>query len=407
MLLDGHSPSVVRVDKLAAVTLILAFLLAPLVILTLCFAIEVFAGLSPLAPVQRVIDVSPRTIIVIPAHDEQAVLPRTLEQLKAAASEHSRILLVADNCADGTAEIGRRLGVEVIERSDAKRRGKGFALDYARSHLKADPPDVVIIVDADCLIDDRSIAALAGACFLTGHPCQATNLQEPSADSTPPVQLSTFAFFIKNVIRQRGLQRLAGRVHLLGTGMAFPWQIFLQSDLATSNITEDLKLGQDLAQAGHTPIFVEEAIVSSNAETERNTLSQRRRWEGGFLKNALVAGPAMFARSLGRRDSQMLWAAIDTMIPPFALLVVLDFAGLFTAAGLSWIGSVHYWPLFCSFGALALALIALVFAWGCGGSRFIGLGTLAQAPLYVLWKIPMYLGLARRGAPKEWVRTGR
>jgi hypothetical protein len=33
------------------------------------------------------------------------------------------------------------------------------------------------------------------------------------------------------------------------------------------------------------------------------------------------------------------------------------------------------------------------------------LRTLARIPLYLIWKLPLYLGLARRGAPKEWLRT--
>jgi len=35
------------------------------------------------------------------------------------------------------------------------------------------------------------------------------------------------------------------------------------------------------------------------------------------------------------------------------------------------------------------------------------LGVLVRIPLYVLWKVPLYLGLARRGAPTDWLRTGR
>jgi hypothetical protein len=51
--------------------------------------------------------------------------------------------------------------------------------------------------------------------------------------------------------------------------------------------------------------------------------------------------------------------------------------------------------------------VALVCALAAGGSRFITLAGLCRAPLYVVWKLPMYLDLARRGAPKEWQRTGR
>jgi hypothetical protein len=58
-------------------------------------------------------------------------------------------------------------------------------------------------------------------------------------------------------------------------------------------------------------------------------------------------------------------------------------------------------------GALVLAGIALALAWVAGGSRFISLRGLARAPIYLAWKVPMYLGFARRGTPKEWMRTGR
>ena len=30
-----------------------------------------------------------------------------------------------------------------------------------------------------------------------------------------------------------------------------------------------------------------------------------------------------------------------------------------------------------------------------------------RVPLYVAWKLPLYLGLARHGAPKQWLRTSR
>jgi hypothetical protein len=41
------------------------------------------------------------------------------------------------------------------------------------------------------------------------------------------------------------------------------------------------------------------------------------------------------------------------------------------------------------------------------GRRFASAGTLLRLPFYMLWKLPMYVGLARKGAPKDWLRTGR
>lgn len=388
-------------------TWIIAIIVGPFVVLTLGFAVEVFAGLKPLSQAASGKSNLPEAVIIVPAHDEEQVLNASLQGLKAAADEHARILLVADNCSDGTAQIGRANGIEVIERCDPERRGKGFALDFARRHLCSNPPAVVLIVDADCTIDAQSIERLACSCAELGRPCQGTYLQRPGPDTSPLVELSTFAFFIKNVVRQRGLQRLAKRVHLVGSGMAFPWCIFASADLATSNIVEDLKLGQELAIAGHAPVFVEQAEIWSRAETDSNTVSQRRRWEGGFLQNAARTGPQMFAKAVVSASPHLLWGAIDLMIPPFALLILLDVTAACILGALTWLASAQLWPLLCLWGALLLALSALACAWRCGGSRFVSLRSLARAPLYVAWKLPMYVGLARRGAPKQWVRTER
>lgn len=389
-------------------TLLLVLLLAPLSLLTLCFAVELFTGLRALRePIHQPSSKDARAVIVVPAHNEEAILAERLSALRDAAKGQARILVVADNCSDSTAEIARRLGVNVVERTNAELRGKGFALDFARRELEPHPPDVVLIIDADCKMDRQSIALLVSACAATGEPCQATNVQIPSAGSSPAVKLSTFAFFVKNVIRQRALQRLAGRVHLLGTGIALPWMDFAAAQLATADIVEDLKLGQELAEAGHPPRFVERAMVSSNAETERNTLAQRQRWEGGFLRNAFGTGPAMLGRSITEGDMRSLWAAVNIMIPPFALLLLLDLAGLALGSVLVlWVGG-NWWPVWLLATVVLLSGAGLIGSWAAGGYRFVSLGDLARAPLYLTWKLPVYLGFARHGAPKDWNRTDR
>ncbi|MEO7787680.1 MAG: glycosyltransferase family 2 protein [Sphingomicrobium sp.] len=376
-------------------------------ILTMCFTVEILAGLVPLRPLHIATGSRTSAVIIVPAHDEASIIGRKLPALVQVAGCRATILLVADNCNDATAEIARRSPVQVIERFSEECRGKGFALDFARDYLRSEPPDVVLIIDADCETSEESIARLIAACAVTGSPCQASNLQMASPHASPTVQLSTFAFYIKNVIRQRALMRLAGRAHLGGTGMAIPWPLFVQADLATGNIVEDLKLGQDLADAGHAPVYVEQATIWSSAESDANTISQRRRWEGGFLRNALRAGPPMLAKALLQARPRVLWAALDTMIPPFALLVLLDIVALIFAAALIWLASAPSWPLLFLGGALVVAVIALALAWRFGGNRFVSLRSLVRAPFYVAWKLPMYLGLARKGAPKEWVRTDR
>src|SRR5205085_5481634 len=93
-------------------------------------------------------------------------------------------------------------------------------------------------------------------------------------------RLSAFAFKFKNVVRPLGLDRLGAPCLLTGTGMAFPWAVLRGASLATGNIVEDMRLGIDLAAAGHPPRLCAEAHVRSALPAGgRAAVAQRRRWE--------------------------------------------------------------------------------------------------------------------------------
>ena len=91
--------------------------------------------------------------VIVPAHNEALVLNGTLESLLAQTYPRDRfqIVVVADNCTDGTAALARLHDAVVLERSHDTERGKGYALNHAVSFLlqQPRPPDGFVIVDAD------------------------------------------------------------------------------------------------------------------------------------------------------------------------------------------------------------------------------------------------------------------
>ena len=70
-------------------------------------------------------------------------------------------------------------------------------------------------------------------------------------------------------------------------------------------------------------------------------------------------------------------------------------------------GGAASWPIAAQIAVCILAAFAVTLAWLREGRHFASASTLLRLPFYVLWKLPMYFGLARRGAPKDWLRTGR
>jgi uncharacterized membrane protein len=133
---------------------------------------------------------------------------------------------------------------------------------------------------------------------------------------------------------------------------------------------------------------------------------QRRRWEGGYLAVALKTAPAALLQSLRRANLKDFCAALDLWIPPVALLVLLNCVALALAI-LCVLADCPAWPLAVQLVVGFVAALSIAAAWWFEGRQFVSGRALLGLPFYVLWKLPMYAGLIRRGAPKEWLRTGR
>src|ERR1700722_14207161 len=116
--------------------------------------------------------------ILIPAHNEEGGISATLRSIAPQLERNDRLGGVADNCTDGTRNIAEAEGAEVVSRTNLEKRGKGFALDFGLRHLRADPPDVLIVVDADCHVAPGAIDLLAKVCADYRRPVQAQYLMQ-------------------------------------------------------------------------------------------------------------------------------------------------------------------------------------------------------------------------------------
>ena len=349
----------------------------------------------------------PRTAVLIPAHDEELGIAPTIAGLRAQLGPTDRLIVIADNCSDGTARVARAAGAEVIERQDTTRRGKGFAIVFAVDHLAADPPDAVIIVDADCRITEGGLERLAREAVTSDRPVQGEYLLAAPERPTPRGVISALAVLLRNRVRPLGMRRMGVPAHLTGSGMAFPWKVLREAPHPGGNLVEDLVMGVELALAGHPPLHCRAVQVSSELpEGDAVALGQRRRWEHGQLSTLREYAPRLIGAGLARGRLALLAMGLDLAVPPLALLVMI--AGAATAAaGLATLLGVSSLPLAILLGALALVAIAVLGAWIKFGGERLPLRYAFVVPLYVLWKIPLYLTFFLRGKHKVWERTRR
>lgn len=382
-------------------TILLAIILIPIVVLL--FQCLLAAVASPRA--RPAAGPRPRLAVLVPAHNEEGGLAATLTSLMPQLLPGDRLLVVADNCSDDTAGVARRAGAEVRERQHATERGKGYALDFGVRALADAPPEVLLIVDADCLVADGALTRLAQHCATAQRPVQALYLMYAPGGSLMK-KIAEFAWVVKNQVRPLGFHTLGLPCQLMGTGMAFPWSIISQAELANGHIVEDMKLGLDLALVGRAPLFCPQALVSSTFPTsDSGTESQRTRWEHGHLSMIAAEAPRLLWRGLTRGSLQSIAMALDLSVPPVALLCLLTI-GVSGAAALLALFTTAYTPLWLALLALGSLGAAVLLAWARYGRAILSGRDLLSAVVYILRKIPLYLRfLVNRQV--EWVRSKR
>ncbi len=345
--------------------------------------------------------------ILMPAHNESEIIGKTLTDLIQSSVVADSIVVVADNCTDDTAEIARNLGVTVLERFNDEHRGKGYALDCGLSYLKnQSAPDVIIILDSDCQISAESLNLLACSCVKEDGPIQALYLMRHGLKASLKQRVAGFAWLVKNKIRPIAVNELGLPVTLTGTGMAFPWYVIADINVAHDNIVEDMQLGIDCTLKGYPPIFCEQAVVYSDFPEQKTAeKTQRTRWEHGHLLTIIQQVPALLKQALLKRDWRLFGLALDIGVPPLSLLVLLSLVGLaLLAASGFWLGS--YIALMLLLSSFTIFAILLVATWWKFGRDYLTLKELCSIPIYIVSKLSVYTAFIFK-RQKKWVRTER
>ncbi|MEM9118291.1 MAG: glycosyltransferase family 2 protein [Cyanobacteria bacterium P01_F01_bin.56] len=349
---------------------------------------------------------SAQVAVLMPAHNEADTITPVLQGIQQQLRPQDRLLVIADNCTDATAQVARATGAQVLERQDTQRRGKGYALDFGLRALSADAPDVVVMMDADCITTKGSLLTLAAKAMATGRPIQSRYLFAVPDQKSTKALISAFAITVKNWVRPLGLRQLGLPSLLFGTGMAFPWSVLTAVDVASGHIVEDMKLGFDLAIAGSPPLFDPTVqVMGQLPDSNHAATSQRTRWEHGHLKVLQDYVPQLLGQSLRQARLDLLALGLDLAIPPLTLLVMLWglTLALTTVAGLIGWGWLPASIAAASGGAL---LVAIAAAWCRFARKDIPLSTLVSLIGYLLWKIPLYFKFLVK-PQSDWVRTER
>lgn len=308
-----------------------------------------------------------RITVVIPAHNEEATLPATLDALRDQARRPDHVVVVADNCTDHTGEIARTAGCTVLE-TRRNRGRKAGALNQALARLlpTLDARDLLLIMDADTrlapgfleesadiLEQDRDVSAVGGVFVGDARPGMLAQLQR-----------NEFARYARQLESRRG------RVFVL-TGTATLFRPSALEEVASQRgrslpgtpgkvyaecaITEDNELTLALKSLGAYVVSPSTCRVTTETMPSMSTLwTQRLRWQRGAIENLHDYG---MRASTARYWMQQWGLAYGSVALPLSLAILL-FAPIITG----------YWALL-PFWILVTAAFSLergLTAWDAG-----------------------------------------
>ncbi len=363
------------------------------------------AGFFYRPPAPRGAAARTRFAILVPAHNEELLLPCLLTSLQQISYDPSmrRVFVVADNCSDGTALVARQHGATVFERNDVEKRGKGYALQWLLPQVRASgyDYDAYLLIDADCVISDNFLAVMDE--FLqSGSRAVQSYYTASNPYESPVATLRYMALVLMHLIRPQGLQALGLSCGLFGTGMAFKREVLDSLDWNAFSLAEDAEYFLKLTSLGIKVDFAPAAMVAGEMPGSfKGAGSQNKRWEKGRLQLFWKYGWKLALVGLLRGSLWRTEVGLRLAIPPLSIMGVAVLATCGAAIALNS-------PL-----AVVLSLLAVGSLLGHVSIGLLKARVPARAyralgyiPVFVLWKVSIYVS-ALRPAESQWIRTQR
>ncbi|MDL4777634.1 glycosyltransferase [Actinomadura xylanilytica] len=291
--------------------------------------------------------------VLIPAHNEAENITDTLASLKGQEQPPDQIIVIADDCTDGTVEIARRCGVEIFITRD-NRHKKAGALNQVLDRLlpSAGPNDAIMVMDADSALDPGFIRH--GVAYLSDGRYAAVGGTFTGQDGGGMVGMLQRNEYVRYA---RDVRRLQGKALVL-TGTATIFRATTLQEVAAARrerrlpgdprvydvcvLTEDNELTLAILHLGFEIICPPGCTLTTEVmPTWRELSRQRLRWKRGALENLIEYGWTSVTRPYWGR--QLL--TLISIIAIVAYLISLGYCLAFTSG-------LHFRPIWISVTAI-------------------------------------------------------
>lgn len=284
-------------------------------------------------------DYAPFVTVMIPSHNEEGVIAKTVENVLALDYEKFEIIVIDDRSEDNTASVIKDLEakyekVTAFVRPKDAFPGKSAVLNDAMAFAKG---EAILVFDADAKIEPDFLSKLV----VHLEPEDVGAVQARKIISNKDYNLLTRCQnneYTLDAHFQIGRDAVKGAVELRGNGELIKREAL--DDIGGWNnytITDDLDMSTQLHVKGWDVRFCPEAIVYEEGIIYLMPLfRQRRRWLEGSIRRYLEHfGEVLTSKEMSLRASLDMTAYISEFIMPIWLILEVFFQSMRVLTGVA------------------------------------------------------------------------
>jgi len=234
-------------------------------------------------------DFFPKLSLIIPAHNEERIIARSIESALETNYGNKEIIVVDDGSRDRTYDLAlpySRRGLIKLVRREVASGSKAGALNYALAFASG---EIIVTVDADTLIErnslkglvkplsDQNVSAVSGNVRILGGENGVNNLL---------VKLQAYEYLLSLELGRR-FSSIIGTLLIISGAFGAFWKQYVKSlgEYDKDTTTEDFDITFKMRKMGKRLIFADKAVSWTFApETWKAWRRQRIRWTRGQVE---------------------------------------------------------------------------------------------------------------------------
>ena len=270
-----------------------------------------------------------RFAVLFPAYKEDKVIERAVRSFlqHEYPKENYDVVVISDKMENITNQQLRQLPIDLLI-VDFENSSKAKALNFAMDKLADRDYDMVVILDADNIVQPDFLQQLGNAYECGANVIQAHRMAKNLNTST--AILDAVSEEINNSIFRKGHVKLGLSSALIGSGMAFEYQWFKENIKKVSSSGEDKELEMLLLKQRIYIDYMDDVpVYDEKTQKEDAFQNQRRRWLSAQFASLWEALPnlphAVFSRNIDYCDKIAQWIMLPRVL-------LIGFIGLLSIA---------------------------------------------------------------------------